>query len=97
MFWSFLTHFKYLILNNNYMPWDMSNLLFNSEIVWMVDNGLSGGFPLLTLNVIFFVIQTIYLSSPPIDESIHNPRTSYFDISKSIHKLVRLFTKLKIT
>lgn len=33
------------------MPWNMSNVLLNSELVWLVGNGLSGGLPQLTSNV----------------------------------------------
>ncbi|WJX87317.1 hypothetical protein P8452_69524 [Trifolium repens] len=34
MFWNLTAHCQFLYLSNNTMPWDMSNVLLNSEIVW---------------------------------------------------------------
>jgi len=62
MFWSFVFHFKFLSLYNNSMPWDMSNVLLNSDVVWLVGNGLSGGLPRLTSNVSVFEIGRNNLS-----------------------------------
>ncbi|WJX93043.1 hypothetical protein P8452_74614 [Trifolium repens] len=52
MFWNLTTHCQYLSLSYNTMPWDMSNVLLNSEIVWLDGNGLSGGLPRLTSNMV---------------------------------------------
>jgi len=56
MFWSLASQCVYLFLENNDMPWNMSNVLLNSEIVWLKENGLSGGLPRLTSNVSVFEI-----------------------------------------
>ncbi|XP_003627989.2 receptor-like protein EIX2 [Medicago truncatula] len=53
MFWSFVFNFSFLYLFNN----SMSNVLLNSDFVWLVHNGLSGSLPRLTTNVSIFNIN----------------------------------------
>ncbi|WJX93045.1 hypothetical protein P8452_74616 [Trifolium repens] len=52
MFWNLAKNCQFLALSDNTMPWDMSNVLLNSEIVWLKGNGLSGGLPRLTSNMV---------------------------------------------
>lgn len=61
-FWSWAANIQFLSLFNNSMPWDMSNVLLNSEVIWLVANGLSGGLPRLTPNVRIFNIGRNNLS-----------------------------------
>ncbi|WJX87321.1 hypothetical protein P8452_69528 [Trifolium repens] len=52
MFWNLTTHCLILSLYNNFMHWDMSNVLLNSEFILLNGNGLSGGLPQLTSNMV---------------------------------------------
>ncbi|KAK7314084.1 hypothetical protein VNO77_39293 [Canavalia gladiata] len=63
-FWSSVANLRFLSLFNNSMHWDMSNVLLNSEIIWLLRNGLRGGLPQLTSNVRVFSIGSNNLSGP---------------------------------
>lgn len=57
-FWSWAADLDFLSLgDNSNMNWDMSNVLLNSEVIWLEGNGLRGGLPRLTSNVSVFVIS----------------------------------------
>ncbi|XP_039684952.1 receptor-like protein EIX2 [Medicago truncatula] len=67
------------------MPWNMSNVLLNSEVAWLVDNGLSGGLPQLTSNVSVFKIISNNLTGPLSHLLCHNMKENtnlmYLDVS----------------
>ena len=85
IFWSLATHCVVLSLFNNSMPWDMSNVLLNSEMVWLVHNGLSGGLPRITSNVSIFQIDDNNLSGSLSPLLCHNmigkSNLKYLDVS----------------
>ena len=57
---------------NNYMPWNMSNVLLNSKMLWLSKNGLSGNLPRLTSNVSVFLINDDNLSGSLSHLLCHN-------------------------
>ncbi|GAU18478.1 hypothetical protein TSUD_366610 [Trifolium subterraneum] len=61
-FWSWLIHIENVFLPENYIPWDMSNVLINSNVALLPGNSLSGGLPRLTSNVNVFRISGNNLS-----------------------------------
>ncbi|KAJ1382231.1 Leucine-rich repeat [Sesbania bispinosa] len=71
-FWSWATDLRFLSLFFNSMHWDMSNVLLNSQVIWLVANGLSGGLPRLTTNVRLFQIGRNNLSGPLSPLLCHN-------------------------
>ncbi|KAK2407489.1 receptor protein EIX2 [Trifolium repens] len=85
MFWNLTTNCQYLYLYKNTMPWDMSNVLLNSEIVWLDGNGLSGGLPRLTSNVSFLFLKYNKMSGSLSPLLCHNliekSNLKYFDVS----------------
>jgi len=85
MFWSVASHCIFLSLASNNIPWDMSNVLLNSEVVWLVNNGLSGGLPQLTSNVGVFKISlnnlTGSLSPLLCHHMIDKSNLKYLDVS----------------
>jgi len=60
-FWSLASQCIVLDVVGNNMHWDMSNVLLNSEIVFLSRNRLIGSLPRLTSNVTVFSISYNYL------------------------------------
>jgi len=87
-FWSLASNCFFLSLYHNNMPWDMSTVLLNSEVVWLVDNGLSGGLPQLTSNVSVFKISsnnlTGFLSHLLCYNMIENNNLMFLDVSDNL-------------
>ncbi|AET02472.2 LRR receptor-like kinase family protein [Medicago truncatula] len=71
-FWSLASHCLFLSLFHNNMPWNMSNVLLNSKVTWLIDNGLSGGLPQLTSNVSVFNLSFNNLTGPLSHLLCHN-------------------------
>jgi len=87
-FWSLAKNIRYLFIYDNSMRWDMSNVLLNSEIIWLEGNGLKGGLPMLTSNVNVLGISYNYLSeslAPPLCNKKMNSKSNlqYLDIFKN--------------
>ncbi|XP_058745702.1 receptor-like protein EIX2 [Vicia villosa] len=87
MFWSLANNCPHLSLTDNNMPWDMSNVVLNSEIVILNRNGLSGGLPRLTSNVSVFQISDNNLSGSLSSLLCQNMREQsdlkYLDVSNN--------------
>ncbi|XP_058744195.1 receptor-like protein EIX2 [Vicia villosa] len=87
MFWSLTNNCPYLSLTDNNMPWDMSNVVLNSEVVVLNRNGLSGGLPKLTSNVSVFQISDNNLSGSLSSLLCQNMREKsdlkYLDVSNN--------------
>ncbi|KAK7279868.1 hypothetical protein RJT34_24927 [Clitoria ternatea] len=59
-FWNFTTQLQILQLVNNTINADMSNVLLNSNVVWLLSNNLRGGLPRLSQEV---VVLNLYNNS----------------------------------
>ncbi|GAU18477.1 hypothetical protein TSUD_366600 [Trifolium subterraneum] len=88
IFWSWSIDIAFVCLQRNYIPWDMTNVLLNSKVVWLVGNGLSGGLPQLTSNVRIFNIRDNNLSgslSPLLCRNMTEKNNlEYLDVSKNL-------------
>ncbi|CAI8607430.1 unnamed protein product [Vicia faba] len=88
MFWRLANHCIFVSLVDNDMPWDMSNVVLNSEIIWLPGNGLRGSLPRLTSNVSVLQIQdnnlSGSLSSLLCQNMTEKSNLKYLDVSDNI-------------
>jgi len=87
-FWSFASHCAFLSLTANDMPWVMSNVLLNSEVIWLHGNGLVGDLPRLTSNVSVLSISHNKLSGSLSPLLCHNmtrkSNLKYFNVRNNL-------------
>ncbi|CAJ1976984.1 unnamed protein product [Sphenostylis stenocarpa] len=61
-FWNLATQLEFLSLENNVINGDMSNVLLNSKVVWLVGNNLRGGLPRISSEVVVLHLRNNSLS-----------------------------------
>ncbi|XP_014511924.1 probable LRR receptor-like serine/threonine-protein kinase At4g36180 isoform X1 [Vigna radiata var. radiata] len=61
-FWKFATQLEFISLERNTINGDMSNVVLNSKVVWLVGNNLGGGVPRITSEVVVLHLRNNSLS-----------------------------------
>ncbi|KAK7357253.1 hypothetical protein VNO80_16537 [Phaseolus coccineus] len=61
-FWKLATQLEFISLERNIINGDMSNVLLNSKVVWLVGNNLGGGMPRISPEVVVLHLRNNSLS-----------------------------------
>ncbi|MED6120080.1 hypothetical protein PIB30_017526 [Stylosanthes scabra] len=87
-FWRFVSdHVEYLFLFNNSINGNMSNMLLNSKVVWLIGNNLRGGVPQISSNVTILNLAFNFLSGPISPFLCHEKKErnlKYLDMSHNL-------------
>ncbi|XP_020210626.2 receptor-like protein EIX2 [Cajanus cajan] len=71
-FWNFSSQLEFISLQNNTINGDMSNVLLNSKVVWLVANNLKGGMPHISSEVVVLQLRNNSLSGSLSPTLCHN-------------------------